>query len=84
LTRILEIPELASLPILLYANKTDIKAISPEDIAVELELLNLIDREWYLQECNAKEREGVFEGLEWLITCIRKTLRKSEKDIKIT
>ncbi|KAI1299362.1 ADP-ribosylation factor-like protein 6 [Halotydeus destructor] len=57
----------SSLPILFYANKTDLKdASSPVKISKLLELHKLQTNPWHIQPSNALNGEGLEEGIEWL------------------
>lgn len=58
-------------PILIMANKQDLAtAMSPAEIAVELELDLIRDRNWHIQGCSAVERDesknGIADGLNWM------------------
>jgi ADP-ribosylation factor-like protein 3 len=58
-------------PILVMANKQDLAtAMNPGDIAVELELSLIRDRNWHIQGCSAITRDpkksGVEDGLRWM------------------
>jgi small GTP-binding protein len=60
-------------PVLILANKQDLStAMLPADIAIELELSNIRDRNWYIQGCSAIRRDpvkmGIENGIKWMIT----------------
>ena len=65
---------LKNVPILIFANKQDVKgALSEEDIAKEYSLHEIKEHSWHLQLCSAVEGwlffnlgKGVKEGLDWL------------------
>jgi ADP-ribosylation factor-like protein 3 len=57
--------------ILIMANKQNqITAMPPAEIAVELELSLIRDRDWHIQGCSAIERDesknGLADGLKWM------------------
>jgi len=39
----------------------------PAQIADEVELHSIRDRQWQIQACSAKDGEGLEDGLSWLI-----------------
>ena len=59
--------ELASVPLLVIANKQDLpNALPPREIALKLGLEELRARSWHLQPCAATTGEGLHEALDWL------------------
>ncbi len=59
--------ELKGVPLALFANKQDLKnAMGVADIAKELGLASLKDREWQIFKTSAVKGEGLFEGLDWI------------------
>ncbi|KAH7819624.1 Arf1k [Monocercomonoides exilis] len=60
--------EAENAPLLIYANKQDLKgAVSPEYILEKLELDRVCaGRSWYIQPCSALTGDGLLEGLKWL------------------
>ncbi|KRX10030.1 P-loop containing nucleoside triphosphate hydrolase [Pseudocohnilembus persalinus] len=68
LESLLQEKELNGVPVLIYANKQDLDLASPPDeIAEDLQLENIKDRQWIIVACSAKTQEGMQEGMEWLI-----------------
>ena len=60
-------------PVLVYANKMDLdSAMGSEEVCSLLELDSISNRPWSINACNAKEGEGVQEGMEWLSKVIKK------------
>ena len=56
------------IPILIFANKSDIKgAISSSGIRDELNLDKIQNRPWRIFPSNALNGDGISEGIEWLI-----------------
>jgi len=69
LKKILQEQELRDCPILVYANKNDLpNAMNVKEITEKLELNLLRDRKWYVQSACATSGDGLFEGLNWLVT----------------
>jgi small GTP-binding protein len=59
--------------VLIMANKQDMKgAVSPKEIASALKLDKLTKHSWYVQACSAKSGDGIYEGLDWLTTSMKK------------
>jgi GTPase SAR1 family protein len=74
LALLLSIPELETLPLLIFANKQDLEdAISSDEISVSLELenMNMRDRQWHIQPCSAETKQGLQEGINWLRSKLR-------------
>ena len=58
--------------LLVYANKQDLpQAMSPAEITDKLGLRSL-KREWYIQGSCAASGEGIYEGLDWLATTMKR------------
>ena len=65
--------KLATIPMLVFANKQDLMGSCPApDIAEALNLEAIQDRVWQIQACSAKDGDGLQEGMEWLISACRK------------
>lgn len=59
-------------PILIFANKSDIKgAISSNDVRGELDLDKIRNRPWRIFSSNALNGDGISEGVEWLVQEIK-------------
>lgn len=66
--------KLASIPLLIFANKQDLlQALPANEISEVLSLHNIRDRTWTIQACSAKVGEGLQEGMEWLVQHINKS-----------
>ena len=62
---------LAKVPLLVYANKQDLQfAVEAEEILNALKLSEIQDRTWNIQACSALTKEGLQEGMEWLVKSI--------------
>ncbi|KAI6213414.1 ADP-ribosylation factor 4 [Aphelenchoides besseyi] len=67
--------ELRDSVFLIYANKQDQpNAMSPAEVADQLELDKLPNRTWFIQASAAITEQGLYEGLEWLSCAIQKKL----------
>lgn len=59
--------------VLIYANKQDIKgSMSVAEISEQLNLTSIKDHGWHIQACCALTGEGLYQGLEWITSQIRK------------
>lgn len=66
LTEMLNEEELKGVPLLVFANKQDLKGISVSATEVTENLgLPVKDREWIVQPASALKNEGLKEGLDW-------------------
>ena len=59
---------LKNTPLLIFANKQDIQgAMTVDQIREELKVEQLChDRKWFIQGSNAKDNEGLLEGIDWM------------------
>ena len=72
LSELLSADELATVPLLVMANKSDLmQALSADDIAESLSLFNIKDRTWQIQACSAKEGTGLEEGIAWVVKHVK-------------
>ncbi|KAG2077237.1 ADP-ribosylation factor [Suillus decipiens] len=59
--------------LLVFANKQDMPdAMSASELTDKLELQMFRQRTWYIQSTCATSGEGLYEGLEWLATNLKK------------
>jgi len=73
LKSLLEEDKLAGIPLLIFANKQDLKhAIPAEELAEKLNLNMINDRMWSIVACSAKNNTGLQEGMEWMVQTINK------------
>ncbi|OMJ70378.1 hypothetical protein SteCoe_31649 [Stentor coeruleus] len=77
LDTILSVNSLKSIPILFFANKTDLTNISISQLTEFFNLNAIKNRKWSVQLCSAKNGKGLEEGLTWL----DKTMEKLNKKI---
>ncbi|KAJ9142160.1 putative ADP-ribosylation factor [Pleurostoma richardsiae] len=74
LQRMLNEDELRDAILLVFANKQDLpNAMNAAEITDKLGLHSLRQRAWYIQSTCATSGDGLYEGLEWLATTLRKT-----------
>ena len=68
LHRLLEIRELATIPVLAFANKIDLKPhISEHDLIRELNLDYIVDNPWLVIPCSALNHINVDQVVDWLV-----------------
>ncbi|KYK55616.1 ADP-ribosylation factor [Drechmeria coniospora] len=73
LQRMLNEDELREAILLVFANKQDLpNAMNAAEITDKLGLHSLRQRAWYIQSTCATSGDGLYEGLEWLSTTLRK------------
>lgn len=73
LAELLSDEKLASVPLLVYANKQDLlNAAAASEIAEGLNLHTIRDRVWQIQACSATSGEGVKDGVEWVCKNLKK------------
>ena len=62
--------ELKDTVLLVFANKKDIAgAMTSTEVATALDLAKIKNRSWFIQATSAVNREGLFEGFDWLVSC---------------
>ncbi|KAJ1019266.1 hypothetical protein NDA13_006186 [Ustilago tritici] len=67
LHRIAQDEQVTKAPILVWANKQDIKgAMTPAEISESLALTAFRERTWQISGCSALTGKGLTEGLDWL------------------
>jgi len=72
LANVLRADELRDVPLLVYANKQDLpNRMELAELVDRLGLVNVHDRKWYAQPCNALTGDGLYEGLDWLSTNVK-------------
>jgi len=73
LQRMLNEDELKDALLLVFANKQDLpNAMNASEITDKLGLHSLRQRNWYIQATCATSGDGLYEGLEWLSTNLKK------------
>ena len=72
LAAMLEEEDLRDAILLVFANKQDQKgALNAQQISDALGLPDIRNRQWSIQETSALKGKGLFEGFDWLVTCIK-------------
>lgn len=67
LAELLEEEKLADTPLLLFANKQDLlNAARSAELMDGLNLTEIKDRPWQIQQCSAISGEGLSNGMEWI------------------
>ena len=62
---------LANVPVLVFDNKQDLQtALDADEIMETLKLAEITDRNFNIQACSAVTKEGLSDGMEWLIKTI--------------
>lgn len=73
LQRMLNEDELRDAILLVFANKQDLpNAMNAAEITDKLGLHSLRQRAWFIQSTCATSGDGLYEGLEWLASTLRK------------
>ena len=71
LTGLLQEDDLKDVPLLVFANKQDLDlALDAQEVMTETKLEDITDRTWNIQACSAVTKEGLEEGMEWLVGII--------------
>mmetsp|Transcript_31390 Transcript_31390/g.62199 ORF Transcript_31390/g.62199 Transcript_31390/m.62199 type:complete len:186 (+) Transcript_31390:106-663(+) len=72
LSAMLEEEELKESILLVFANKQDQKgALNAQQVSDTMGLPEIRGRQWSIQETSALKGKGLFEGFDWLVTCIK-------------
>jgi len=72
LIAMLEEEELKDAILLVFANKQDSKgALNAQQVSDGLGLCDIRNRQWSIQETSALKGQGLFEGFDWLVACIK-------------
>ncbi|CAF4410479.1 unnamed protein product [Rotaria sp. Silwood2] len=73
LFHMLQCEELRTASVLIFANKQDIKdAMSSAEISKHLCLTSIKDQAWHIQSCCALTGEGLYQGLDWIASRIKR------------
>ena len=71
LTTLLAEEDLKNVPLLVFSNKQDLDlALEAEEVMEHTKLQEITDRTWFIQACSAVTKEGLEEGMEWLVNTI--------------
>ncbi|KAH3757278.1 ADP-ribosylation factor 4 [Pelomyxa schiedti] len=79
LTKIMQAPSLKTAPLLVFANKQDNPgAVTADQLRTDLGLDDLATgRPYLVQQANARDGVGLWEGMEWLIDRLKDAQAKS-------
>jgi len=73
LFRLVAHEDLQKASLLVLANKQDIKnSMTAAEISQSLNLTSIKDHAWHIQACCALTGEGLYQGLEWIVSNIKK------------
>lgn len=76
LQKMLAEDELRNACLLVFANKQDLpNAMSTTEVQEKLGLHSLRQRNWFIQGCCATTAQGLYEGLDWMSTNIKKSMK---------
>lgn len=71
LHRLMSEDEMRDAKVLVFANKQDLpNSVSASKLSDKLNLRSLRHHNWYIQACCATSGEGIYEGLDWLVSAI--------------
>jgi ADP-ribosylation factor-like protein 3 len=80
LTELLDEDKLLNVPILVFANKQDLKhSAKAQEVADALNLDSIENRSWRIQACSALTGVGVEDGLTWLCKEVKEHDKKTKK-----
>jgi len=64
--------DLKNVPLMVFANKPYLTfALSAQEIAEKLTLDSIKERKWSICACSAFTKEGIQEGMEWLVNNLK-------------
>ncbi|GJQ70180.1 hypothetical protein Trydic_g22640 [Trypoxylus dichotomus] len=73
LYKMLSNEELSKAGVLIYANKQDLKgSMNASEISRQLDLTSIKQQQWHIQSCCALTGEGLYQGLEWIVSRLKK------------
>jgi len=73
LNRMLNEDELREAVLLVFANKQDLpNAMNAAEVTDKLGLHNIRNRSWYIQATCATSGDGLYEGLDWISSELKK------------
>jgi small GTP-binding protein len=73
LHKMLACEDLKKAAVVVYANKQDLKgAMSAAEISKLLNLTSIKDQGWHIQACCALTGEGLYQGLQWISSRLRR------------
>ena len=80
LTQLLAEDDLQKVPLLVFANKQDIESsLQADEVMETLQLGNIQDREYNIVACSAISKDGLQEGMDWVIETINAQTKSKEE-----
>lgn len=80
LTQLLAEDDLQKVPLLVFANKQDIESsLQADEVMDTLQLGNIQDREYNIVACSAISKDGLQEGMDWVIETINAQTKSKEE-----
>ena len=77
LKQLMKEEKLKKVPLLVYANKSDLPSVfEADEIVDKLELNEIVDRDWSLYACSALKGFGIMEGMKWLMAKVAEKAKK--------
>merc|ERR1719387_2248309 len=71
----------ANVPLLVFANKQDVRSAMTEEELVHSLGLHQLRRAWFLQPCCAVLGEGLWEGFAWLADAVRRAPPAKDREV---
>jgi len=79
LHQLMEQTEMEGAHVLVFANKQDLpNAMSAAELTEKLQLSSFKRRQWYIQGACATTGDGLYEGMDWLSTTMRKSEQRAQ------
>ena len=79
LHQLMEQTEMEGAHVLVFANKQDLpNAMSAAELTEKLQLSSFKRRQWYIQGACATTGDGLYEGMDWLSTTMRKSEQRTQ------
>eukprot|EP00830_Metopus_es_P011672 TRINITY_DN2381_c0_g1_i2.p2 TRINITY_DN2381_c0_g1~~TRINITY_DN2381_c0_g1_i2.p2 ORF type:complete len:194 (+),score=25.16 TRINITY_DN2381_c0_g1_i2:110-691(+) len=76
-------PDVSEAPLLVYANKQDMKeAMNVNDLSISLEFDKIGRKHKFLQACSAVNNEGIMEGFEQIVDILIKATPKGQLQLE--
>lgn len=77
IARLASEPELDRIPLLVLANKQDLRSAAPTKVIAEAVGMHTLrgGRKWFVQGAAATTGDGLYEGLDWLATQVSEEVR---------
>ncbi|UJR20340.1 hypothetical protein I4U23_023471 [Adineta vaga] len=84
LSRLVSEEEMYGVPILFYLNKTDlIHALPINEIVEQMRMSHMRNRSYHVQPCSAINGDGLYEGLDWLISVLKSSSNRLDRPLAV-